>query len=192
MGAQAVSSGAATTEGWQVKILAIDPGREVSHWVVYDHDEKRVVAVGPNHSNDDLLAALRYPGIDPDEWNGVTHIVIETIEPRGERLGHDVVNTILWVGRFQEASRGELLGRSKVWKFLCGKDRDDAAVRRVLIDKLGPPKIFTEIAGPKGGVKRVSAPGPTFGVSGHCWQSLGLAVTFAETISNNNEGGTHE
>lgn len=160
-----------------MKILAIDPGREMSHWVVYDSESRKVDDARSDIPNDQLLGDLR------GDNHFMDVIVIETIEPRGERLGHDVVNTILWVGRFQEASRGHLLGRSKVWKHLLGKDRDDAAVRRVLIDKLGPPKIFTEVAGPRGGIKKVSTPGPTFGVSSHCWQALGLAVTFAETIA---------
>lgn len=157
-------------------IRAIDVGSEISHVVLYDRHTRRVVLVEADVPNAFLLAQLRDWSIHPP----IT--VIETIEPRGQALGHSTVDTILWVGRFQEASRGALLGRSQVYKHLVGKDRNDAAIRQVLIDKLGPPRIFRIEVGAKGGRKKVSKPGPTAGVSGDLWQALGLAVTYAETI----------
>lgn len=168
-------------------LWAIDVGPVVSHVVVYDYGRKKVLQVGADVPNGKLVGDLFLACYRADPYSRPVPVVIETIEPRGQALGHDLVNTILWVGRFWEASRGALLGRSKVYKHLVGKDRNDSAIRRVLIDKLGPPRISTVEVGPKGGRKKVSSPGPTAGVSGDLWQALGLAVTYAETVLQKEE-----
>lgn len=168
-------------------LWAIDVGPVVSHLVVYDYGAKKVLRVAPDVPNQDLVNDVNLWCSRAELDLRPLPVVIETIEPRGQALGHDLVNTILWVGRFWEASRGALLGRSKVYKHLVSKDRNDSAIRQVMIDKLGPPRITTVVIGPKGGRKKISSPGPTAGVSGDLWQALALAVTYAETVLQKEE-----
>lgn len=168
-------------------LWAIDVGPVVSHLVVYDYRRKKVLQVAADIQNETLVNDLALHSSRAELDGRPLPVVVETIEPRGQALGHDLVNTILWVGRFREASRGALLGRSKVCKHLVGKDRNDSAIRQVLIDKLGPPRITAVEVGPKGGRKKVSSPGPTAGVSGDLWQALALAVTYAETVLQKEE-----
>ena len=53
---------------------------------------------------------------------------------------------------------------------LCHASRaKESHVRRALLDRLGEP-----------GTKK--APGVTYGVHGHCWSALALAVTVADAV----------
>ena len=91
-------------------------------------------------------------------------------------VGQEVFDTCVWIGMFKQAWRApksvKLIYRSEVKMGVCHSMRaKDGNVRQALIDMLGPP-----------GTKK--APGPTYGVTSHAWQALGVAVTAA-----NKEGG---
>lgn len=147
-------------------LLAIDPGYRESHAVLYSPggwiSSPRAVRRCWSLPNDDMLDFLRVrSGLHE-------RVLIESMDPFGLRLGRETMDTILWIGRFMEAGRAELVPRSLIKMTLCGTRRaDDASIRRVLVDRLGAP-----------GSKK--QPGPTYGVSGHLWQALAVAVTWVE------------
>lgn len=147
-------------------LLAIDPGYRESHAVQFS-SLSGTVRRAWSLPNDEMLERLRERG------DGMVsdRVLIESMDPFGLRLGRETMDTILWIGRFMEAGRAELVPRSLIKMTLCGTRRaDDASIRRVLIDRLGAP-----------GTQK--APGPTYGVSGHRWQALAVAVTWLDVIN---------
>ena len=143
-------------------ILAIDPGTTESGWVRFDAG--RVVASGvlPNQA---MLDSVKN-GHD-------TVLAIEMVAGYGMAVGREVFETVRWIGRFQQAWRDpesvRLVYRKDVKLHLCGSPRaKDPNVRQALIDLLGPQG-------------KKANPGPTYGVSGHAWSALAVAVTAEAT-----------
>jgi hypothetical protein len=93
-------------------------------------------------------------------------VAIEMIACYGLRVGAEVFDTCVWIGRFIECVEGtapvKLVFRSQVKKHLgCanGKDKD---VRAALIARYGEP----------GTAKN---PGRLYGISSHLWAALAVA-----------------
>lgn len=145
-------------------VLAIDPGTTESGVVLYG---ERVISAG-QWDNHKLRAALRN-----FEFASAT-IAIEMIESFGMPVGREVFETVLWIGRFMEASgqpnEVRLVYRRDIKLHLCGSPRaKDANIRQALIDRLGAP-----------GTKK--KPGPTYGISVHLWSALAIAIYTQDTL----------
>lgn len=142
-------------------ILAIDPGTRESGVVLFDGLMVLDCAIEPNA---EVLERLRhYPN---------STIAIERFEARGMPMADDSIETVLWTGRFIQASQYPasvlLIRRREIKLALCGSARaKDPNVRQALIDRLGAP-----------GTKK--APGPTYGVTSHGWAALAVAVVAAD------------
>ena len=146
-------------------MIAIDPGPEKSALVIWRQGE---LLLADEFQNNDLLEYLR------SEQGQLAiaqkDVVVEMIASYGMAVGRETFETCLFIGRIQELCetirRGsvKLVYRKEIKLHLCGTHRaKDANVRQALIDRLGAP-----------GTKK--APGPTYGVTGHCWQALAVAV----------------
>lgn len=156
-----------------MRLLAIDPGNTESAYVLFDTDERRLLA-GAKVPNDDLLN-----GIDTCEADAMA---VEMIASYGMAVGAEVFDTCVWIGRFIERwnARGlrsvgqyRLVYRREVKLHLCGQPRaKDANIRQALIDLYG---------GKEKAIGKKANPGPLYGVSGDVWSALGVAVTAAET-----------
>jgi hypothetical protein len=151
-----------------VRVIAIDPGSEKSGIVVFDTSTARVLQC---HTQDNPLvaAALECWGAAPSDV-----LAIEMVASYGMAVGRDVFETVRWVGRFQQAWHApgyvRLVYRQDVKMHLCQSMRaKDANIRQALIDRLGAP-----------GTKK--NPGPTYGVKGHGWSALAVAVTAADQL----------
>lgn len=152
------------------KLLAIDPGTDKSGWVILSGIGVEDSGVSDNRS---VISAVRC-------WRG--DIAIEMIASYGMPVGREVFETVLWIGRFVEASlcpdAVKLIYRRDVKLHLCGSSKaKDANIRQALLDmfpRTGGGKI------PQIGIK--AQPGPLFGVSSHAWSALGVAVTAAYQI----------
>lgn len=147
-------------------ILAIDPGTETSGVVEYDGTQ---VLWSDEMNNGELLEHLR--------WS-YEHVVCELIQCLGMPVGAEVFETAYLIGSIQEiqlvtprAFHG--VYRSQVKLHLCGSARaKDANIRQALIDMHG---------GKEKAIGKKKSPGPLYGVSGHCWQALAVAVTWWQT-----------
>lgn len=111
-------------------------------------------------ANCDLLSAI--PSVAADR------MAIEMVAHYGMPVGKEVFDTCVWIGRFLQVwprpDEVELVYRGDVKLELCGTRRaKDPNVRQALIDRLGKP-----------GTKKV--PGATYGVTGHIWSALAVAV----------------
>ena len=152
-------------------ILAIDPGPTQSAWVLYEHGNVVDCATVENMS---LLTLISCGSFGRD----VDHIVAEKVESFGMAVGASVFETVFWTGRFIEAWHGieptrHRIGRRNVKLHLCGSARaKDANIRQALIDRFGGSKEAAI------GLKKT--PGPLYGVKGHQWAALAVAVTWME------------
>lgn len=159
-------------------LLAIDPGDQLSAFVVYDG--KRPVDHG-KLGNDELLAriygSLRYNFVPLSvnrEPLWPEHLAIEMAESFGAKVWNQVFLATLWAGRFVEAFGGPytLMSRQKTKLYVTGNPRaKDSQVRACLIDRYGGKDVAL-------GTK--AAPGLLRGLTADRWAALALAVAYSE------------
>lgn len=145
-----------------MKVLAIDPGPETSGVLFWDGRKADFASQEPNA---DVLKLLEAPPVLDLEF-----IAIEMVACYGMAVGKEVFETCLWIGRFMErACRPvRLVYRKDVKMHLCQSMRaKDANIRQSIIDRFGPI-----------GTKR--EPGPLYGVKGHLWAALAVAIYASE------------
>lgn len=148
-------------------ILAIDPGPVRSGFVRLEAG--RIAYACPDMLNGAVLAEI-------EAASHAVRIACETMQANyAATVGHDVIDTLVWIGRFVQARHPLpviLLTRQHVKAHVCnGNARaNDAGVRQALIDRLGPP-----------GTKH--QPGPTRGVTSHAWSALAVAITAADELA---------
>lgn len=155
-------------------ILAIDPGFEVTAWVVYDPDARRIADFGI-HPNAEVLGWCQGIG----DWRAARP-AIEMIASYGMPVGREVFETCVWIGRFEEAlgiapdeAPAHRIYRADVKLHLCKSPKaNDATIRAALIDLFGPGK--------ERAIGTKKAPGPLYGVKADVWAALAVAVTYAE------------
>ncbi len=146
-------------------ILGIDPGPKESGFVIWDTDKRR-----PTDSDimeNDSLKSYLHCG------EGLDTVAIEWLTGYGQIAGNDVYETCRWVGKFEECIElcpVELIPRKDIKRHLCGNTTtNDKYVRQALIDRFGEQ-----------GTKK--NPGPLYGISGHMWSALAVAVTAADRL----------
>ena len=127
------------------RIVAVDPGSESSGVVLFDPVCSEPVVYAAKVENDHLLAWLHAKAIPYDVagWHHLTgpHVlVVEMMRARGMPFSNDEMRTLVWLGRFIEAWRGEWaeVYRQDVKLHLCGSAKArDANIRAALIDRFG-------------------------------------------------------
>ena len=145
-------------------IVAIDPGPTQSTFVVLAGTEIRFSWMGSNTDALDMLP-LWIPATSPRPI-----AAIEWYESFAMRVGSEVFDTVYWIGRFDQEF-GPLLriGRKELKIHLCGTSAaNDADVRAALIARYG---------GKKTAIGNKKEPGPLYGIKGHLWSALAVAVT---------------
>lgn len=154
-------------------VLAIDPGSELSGYVLYNAVDRCVLAKGKCH-NQALIKYVR----DDVHFAGATDLAIEMAESFGAKVWNQVFEAVMWTGRFVEAwtnARGlpvAFVYRRDVKLHVTGSPRaKDAQIRACLIDRWG---------GKNHALGTKSCPGPLHGVSADAWAALAIAVTFAD------------
>lgn len=173
------------------RILAIDPGSELSAWMILDTDHGLPMrdANGPlwgKVPNQELLELVRAIGSGARTY-GVRCVVGEMMSPRGMPVSRQEMATLVWLGRFLEAAHpvlAETLEREAVKRHfgliggrrIAGEKRPsyDSQIRALLIDRFGG------IGGKERAVGVKASPGPLYGVTSDVWQALALAVAFDE------------
>lgn len=162
-----------------MKILGIDPGTNETGWAIYDSDSHQVLNKGimPNQEAKEHLERLVL-------LESYDHASIEMIASYGMPVGKEVFNTCLFIGRLQEMFdrnkvKNTLIFRKEVKLFLCNSLRaKDPNIRRAILD------LFPATGGgatPEIGTMK--QPGPLYGVKGHIFAALGVALTEWNKIS---------
>lgn len=146
-------------------VRGLDPGTEQSALVCFDGTKIFQHLILPNAT---LLDQLR-------AYDGTGEVlVLEAIESFGMPVGREVFQTVFWCGRFAEAwspSRVEQMPRRIVKQHLCHTARaTDSNIRQALIDRFGPTS--------EKAIGRKATPGPLYGLKGHEFAALAVAVTW--------------
>jgi len=162
----------------RLDILAVDPGNNVSTWLLYAPTDNLVLGFG-TEPNSQLLSRLASYHVERGNRLEV-QLVIEMVESYGMPVGREIFETVLWIGRFMQAwehfvgDRGPpcvLLPRRVVKQELCATPQaKDSNVRQALVDMFGP--------GREKAIGTKKHPGPLHGISKHRWQALALAVAW--------------
>ncbi len=153
-------------------IYGLDPGTTQSALVAYDSESHWSM---PDYfiGNDAMLElCYRIRRMRPHAI-----LVIEQIESMGMAVGKETFETVFWSGRFFEAwgANATRLTRRAVKLHLCGSMRaKDANIRQALLDKFGGDSA----------IGKKATPGPLYGLHGHGFAALAVAVTWWETIGN--------
>lgn len=152
-------------------ILGIDPGKTLG-WCVYDVQGRRVVEAGEVKDVDPL---------DRESWQTVRKtladnvayldaVAIEGVGNFGGKLGKPLLQTATQVGRLAEMAtfwgrRWTVITQPDVKRTICGRiDLKDGAVNDCIREHVGGDK----------GTKK--APGPLYGVGGHAWSAVAVAI----------------
>jgi hypothetical protein len=150
-------------------ITAIDPGTEISALVQYDATRKI-----PLHrftaTNNEVMAYLYTESRGNVDSN---ILIIEEFESFGMAVGREAFRTVWWSGRMYEVWNGPkiMLPRRTVKVHLCGTSRaTDSNVRTAIIDAFGG-KLKAQ--------GKKNSQGPLYGIKGHEFSALALALTHA-------------
>jgi hypothetical protein len=150
--------------------VGIDPGPRESAVVVW-HGERVLLAVDVENQ------FVR--GTVVDWWERGATVACEWIECYGMAVGREVFETVFAVGAFAAAVDVRLIPRRDVKLHLCQSPRaKDPNIRQALIDRFGPT-----------GTKK--NPGPLFGIAGHRWAALAVAVTAHDLAVTDHEATFH-
>jgi hypothetical protein len=145
-------------------LLAIDPGTTHSGWVMYANGVPLRGGVDENHELLLIIACHSGP------------VAIEEIRSYGMAIGQETIDTIRWIGRFQQVAGGDrvrLIPRKNVCQHICNTaSAKDPNIRAALIDRYG---------GKAEAVGTIKKQGPLYWVKTHMWPALAVAVTATET-----------
>lgn len=158
-----------------MRLVAIDPGNELSAYVEYRSGDVAAFGKIPNL---ELLGILSAYGASENRYA----LAIESIASYGMAVGATVFETCVWSGRFMQRWIDVTGGaapirvyRRDVKLHLCNTSRaKDANVRQAIIDRYGP--------GREKAVGRKASPGPLYGVKADVWQAIAVAITAHETM----------
>jgi hypothetical protein len=149
--------------------LAIDPGPERSAWCEYDSELQKPLDADIL-DNCDLLSVCRLLNTDSGKPYKNQWLLVEGMACYGMAVGASVFTTVLWSGRFIEASQlpWHLVYRKDVKMHLCGNMQSkDPNIRRALLDRFGE----------KGTKKN---PGVLYGYKDDMFSALAIAVTYCD------------
>jgi hypothetical protein len=156
-------------------VLGCDPGYRESAFVIFNG---KTIDYYGTLSNEDALLFLGGSVL------AGTVLVIEQMQlfTSNYGVGQEIFDSCFWSGRFVQVwtpRKWDRILRSKIRGHLGASKGGDAAVRAALIGRFGPYKE-TAI-----GTKKT--PGPCYGISGHEWQALAVAVTWYDLFANKPE-----
>jgi hypothetical protein len=160
-------------------VYAIDPGTTESALVVYNPNT-RYIHRHVTEPNASVLEFLEHVGRDMRSRalsRLALHLVVEQIESFGMAVGKETFETVWWAGRFHQAwgatGLAHRVTRREVKLHLCASARaKDANIRQAILDRFGGSAA----------IGRKHAAGPLYGMKGHEFAALAVALTFTDTV----------
>jgi len=151
-----------------MKLLAIDPGPQISGWVITDGGVvPELIDFGITETID-LIQMV-------ENWVEIDRMAVEMVASYGMAVGASVFETCVAIGQLIHAFKGDSakVYRKDVKMTLCQSMRaKDANIRQAILDRY-PVSGGGET--PQIGIKK--QPGPLYGVSSHVWSALAVAIT---------------
>lgn len=169
-----------------IRVLAVDPGPEMSAFVDYTGRRSGGGSPGVLHEfakipNEDIRRLLR----TYHEKVSQPILAIEMIASYGMPVGAEVFETCVWIGRFEEAWQPfpvSRVYRREVKMHVCSSSKaKDGNVRAALMDRFGGKN---SIQAPKKNKSGCREAGPLHGVTADIWAALGVAITFVENYKD--------
>lgn len=153
-------------------ILAIDPGNEMSAWVLIDSTLRPVKFA--KEENERALQNI----LDLFENGKKIHVAIEMVASYGMPVGATVFETCVWIGIFKHALRDRAyitnVYRSEEKMCLCHSMKaTDATITQALVDRFA----YGEKNHGKG---TKNNPGWFYGFSHDIWQAYAVGITYYE------------
>lgn len=152
-------------------LLAIDPGTHRSAWVLF---RDGVPVDYGTKDNPDMLRWVLL--LCPDDK---VVMVVEMIACYGQRVGSEVFETCVHIGRLLQAHRwlSHRIIRKEVTGLICPgvAKPNDASVRAALIERYGPGKARA--------VGTTKQRGPLFGMKGDEWAALAVGVAWLDRLA---------
>jgi hypothetical protein len=154
-------------------ILAIDPGTTHSAYVVVDESYTPIQFA--KIDNNELLSLI--PALI-DKYS-IAESAIEMIASYGARVGREVFETCVWIGRYHEAvarcgASVEHVYRKDVKMNLCGTNKaKDKDVRAALVKRFARHDF-------KNGKGTKDNRDTFYGVSADVWSAMGVAVYYLD------------
>jgi hypothetical protein len=156
-----------------MNILGIDPGPVHSAFVVMEGE--RLVDKGWP-LNEDLYEYL----CEGRRFHMVQAMVNEWMQYRGMPMGSEVFETCGWIGRFEaqfigdgDLSRCHRITNEKIRSTICHDTRaKESYIRAALYEMYGGSR--------RAAVGTKKEPGPLYGMKGHMWSALAVAITYME------------
>jgi hypothetical protein len=148
-------------------IIGIDPGTTESGVVIW-RDGK--VTLSEQKENSHILKWLE---TQPE----TSDVAIEMLNGMGMAVGQEVFETCVWIGRFYQVALSigtpQRCYRRDIKMHFCQNARaKDPNIRQAIIDRF---------AGKDKAIGKKASQGPLYGVSGHEWQALAVALYAADT-----------
>lgn len=161
------------------RILAIDPGPiESGYFDGRPLNKRKPFVTCAKLDNITILNAIKGWKRYPEEIR--PRVVIEEFVSYGRRIGASSIQTIRWIGRFEQVccdylqTKPVLVPRRHIAQWLCDSHKaKDADIRQRLIDIFGGGR---DVA-----IGRKAQPGPLYGVKKDAWLALALAYVYAES-----------
>ena len=157
-------------------VVGVDPGPEESSWVAWAPEHHRIVDFVGEDKNESLIKRLTFEGFNCDV------LAIEQVRGFGVMASDKLFDTCAWSGRFFErwgANRSAWVPRKIAAAHICGVGgiSKDSFVREAILARFG---------GKDAAVGTKKAPGPLYGISGHLWPALAVAITWSEKYGRPN------
>lgn len=161
-------------------VIGVDPGTKESALTVYDPARLRVVS-SATEDNDTIIQQLRYlhESYRPDSILAIEQMV----STYRTAVGGETLETIWWAGRFYQdwfatsPNTVHRVPRESVRKHF-------AIALKANIRHVGDPEIRRAIFDRWGGKERAvglkKSPGPLFGMKGHEYAALAVAICWSE------------
>jgi hypothetical protein len=161
-----------------MKIFAIDPGNTNSAYCVIDSETLRPIEF-EKLPNEELRKIIRERKFEENE-----RAVIEMVACYGMKVGRDVFETCVWIGRLQETlirkclNPPQFIYREEEKLHICRTKRaKDSNIQRALIDRFAKHCFKTG----KGTAKN---PDWFYGFHSDIWAAYAVGLTYIETHLN--------
>ena len=173
-----------------MRILGIDPGSMESAYCVLEHTTMKVEDKG-KIANPQMLQGFMG---DKDTFfnNYYDVVVIEFPVPRGMPVSKELMETIYWIGRYDQACSTEMIrmDRKDVKMALCGTTRaKDSNIRAACMGR-----FEHKVVGKGGKCPVIGAggcEGPLHGFKKDIWAALAVALTHMDTLGTGSRLGWH-
>lgn len=158
--------------------IGIDPGPRESAVVAWDGAR---VLYATDMANDDIGAGVVVSAmLKCEHSSSEAQVAVEWIESFGMAVGRETFETVFAIGQIASRLDCRLVPRRDVKLHLCRSVKaKDANIRQALIDRFG-------VVGTK------KSPGPLFGITGHKWAALAIAVTAHDLERTEHEAMFHK